>query len=71
MPPAQLALALIVQAYMGISDDEVIEELVWISVGSWFSIAILPKATLQQRDFGEFRKALIKKGLTNDSLSAL
>ena len=27
IPPAQLALATILQAYMGISDDEVIEEL--------------------------------------------
>ena len=28
VPPAQLALAIILQAYLGISDDEVIEEMV-------------------------------------------
>ena len=27
IPPAQIALAIILQAYLGISDDEVIEEM--------------------------------------------
>ena len=34
VPPAQLALAAILQAYTGRSDDEVLEALVWIGAGS-------------------------------------
>lgn len=63
VPPAQLALALIVQAYMGISDDELIEELVmdkrWQLVLDCHNCQKPPfsKGTLVN-----FRKALIKKG---------
>lgn len=63
VPPAQLALALIMQAYMGISDDEVIEELVmdkrWQLVLDCHNCQKPPfsKGTLVN-----FRKALIQKG---------
>jgi transposase len=33
VPPAQLALAIILQAYLGISDDEVIRPLAKVSGG--------------------------------------
>lgn len=39
--PAQLALALILQAYTGISDDEVIEVMVMDRRFCWFSIAMI------------------------------
>ena len=61
--PAQLALAIILQAYLGISDDEVIEELVmdlrWQLVMDCLNCEKPPfsKATLIR-----FRSALIKKG---------
>jgi hypothetical protein len=35
VPPAQLALATILQAYTGASDDEVLEATVMIGAGSW------------------------------------
>jgi transposase len=35
VPPAQLALATLLQAYSGVSDDEVIEATPWIGAGSW------------------------------------
>jgi len=37
--PAQLALATIVQAYTGVSDDEVIEAMLMDRDGNWSSIA--------------------------------
>jgi hypothetical protein len=64
VPPAQLALATILQAYMGISDDEVIEEIVmdqrWQLVLDCLGSETPPlsKATLIR-----FRKGLIKKEL--------
>ncbi|MEG4076446.1 IS1182 family transposase [Microcoleus sp. Pol14D6] len=64
VPPAQLALATILQAYMGISDDEVIEEMVmdqrWQLVLDCLGSETPPfsKATLIR-----FRKGLIKKEL--------
>ena len=64
IPPAQLALATILQAYMGISDDELIEELVmdmrWQLVLDCLNCEKPPfsKATLVR-----FRSALIKFGL--------
>src|SRR4028118_1751146 len=62
VPPAQLALAIILQAYLGISDDEVIEEMMmdqrWQLVLDCLNCEIPPlgKATLVR-----FRKSLIKK----------
>ena len=62
VPPAQLALAIILQAYLGISDDEVIEEMVmdqrWQLVLDCLNCETPPfsKATLVR-----FRKSLIKK----------
>jgi hypothetical protein len=35
VPPAQLGLVTILQAYTGASDDEVIEATVWTGAGSW------------------------------------
>src|SRR4028118_1753555 len=64
VPPAQLALAIILQAYLGISDDEVIEEMMmdqrWQLVLDCLNCEIPPlgKATLVR-----FRKGLIKKEL--------
>ncbi len=64
IPPAKLALATILQAYMGISDDEVIEELEmdrrWQLVLDCLDCEQAPfsKATLVR-----FRAALIAKGL--------
>ena len=60
--PAQLALAIILQAYLGISDDEVIEEMLmdqrWQLVLDCLNCETPPfsKATLVR-----FRKSLIKK----------
>src|SRR4028118_630410 len=62
VPPAQLALAIILQAYLGISDDEVIEEMVmaqrWQLVLDCLNCETpsFSKATLVR-----FRKSLIKK----------
>ena len=39
--PAQLALAVIFPAYMGVSDDEVIEQPSWIGAGSWCWIVLI------------------------------
>ncbi len=64
IPPAQMALATILQAYLGISDDEVIEELEmdrrWQLVLDCLDSEKAPfsKATLVR-----FRAALIAKGL--------
>ena len=64
MPPAQLALATILQAYTGVSDDEVIEALVmdrrWQLVLDCLDCQQAPfgKATL-----GRFRAALMRQGL--------
>lgn len=64
VPPAQLALATILQAYLGISDDEVIEEMLmdqrWQLVLDCLECEKTPfcKATLVR-----FRKALIKQEL--------
>jgi hypothetical protein len=64
VPPAQLALAIILQAYLGISDDEVIEEMMmdqrWQLVLDCLNCETPPfsKATLVR-----FRKGLIKKEL--------
>jgi hypothetical protein len=64
VPPAQLALAIILQAYLGISDDEVIEEMLmdqrWQLVLDCLKCESPPfsKATLVR-----FRKGLIKKEL--------
>ena len=38
IPPAQLALATLLQAYTGASDDEVIEAPPWIDAGNWCEI---------------------------------
>jgi hypothetical protein len=63
IPPAKLALAIILQAYMGVSDDEVIEELEmdkrWQLVLDCLDCEQAPfsKATLVR-----FRTALIAKG---------
>jgi hypothetical protein len=63
IPPAKLALATILQAYMGVSDDEVIEELEmdrrWQLVLDCLDCEQAPfsKATLVR-----FRAALIAKG---------
>src|SRR5919199_36751 len=63
VPPAQLALALIMQAYMGISDDELIEELVmdkrWQLVLDCHNCQ---KPPFSKGTFVNFRKALINKG---------
>jgi Transposase domain (DUF772)/Transposase DDE domain len=62
VPPAQLALAIILQAYLGISDDEVIEEMLmdrrWQLVLDCLNCETPPfsKATLVR-----FRNRLIKK----------
>ena len=40
--PAQLALAIILQAYTGVSDDEVIEATLRIGGGNWCWIAWIP-----------------------------
>ena len=64
IPPAQIALAIILQAYLGISDDEVIEEMLmdqrWQLVLDCLKCETPPfsKATLVR-----FRKGLIKKEL--------
>ena len=64
VPPAQLALAIILQAYLGISDDEVIEEMLmdqrWQLVLDCLKCETPPfsKATLVR-----FRNRLIKKEL--------
>ncbi len=64
IPPAQIALAIILQAYLGISDDEVIEEMLmdqrWQLVLDCLNCETAPfsKATLVR-----FRKGLIKKEL--------
>ncbi len=64
IPPAQIALAIILQAYLGISDDEVIEEMLmdqrWQLVLDCLNCETPPfsKATLVR-----FRKGLIKKEL--------
>src|SRR4029079_11220071 len=64
VPPAQLALAIILQAYLGISDDEVIEEMLmdqrWQLVLDCLNCESPPfsKATLVR-----FSKGLIKKEL--------
>src|SRR4028119_368197 len=64
VPPVQLALATILQAYLGISDDEVIEEMLmdqrWQLVLDCLECEKTPfcKATLVR-----FRKALIKQKL--------
>ena len=64
VPPAQIALAIILQAYLGISDDEVIEEMLmdqrWQLVLDCLNCETPPfsKAT-----FVRFRKGLIKKEL--------
>jgi len=64
VPPAQLALAIILQAYLGISDDEVIEEMVmdqrWQLVLDCLNCETPPfsKPTLIR-----FRNRLIKKEL--------
>jgi hypothetical protein len=64
VPPAQIALAIILQAYLGISDDEVMEEMLmaqrWQLVLDCLKCESPPfsKATLVR-----FRKGLIKKEL--------
>ena len=62
--PAQLALALILQAYSGISDDEVIEELLmdkrWQLV---LDCHDCQKPPFSKGTLVNFRKALISKGL--------
>lgn len=64
VPPAKIALAIILQAYLGISDDEVIEEMLmdqrWQLVLDCLNCESPPfsKATLVR-----FRKGLIKKEL--------
>ena len=64
IPPAQIALAIILQAYLGISDDEVIEEMLmdqrWQLVLDCLNCETPPfsKATLVR-----FRKGLIEKEL--------
>ncbi|MEG4048074.1 IS1182 family transposase [Microcoleus sp. Pol17_C1] len=64
VPPAQIALAIILQAYLGISDDEVIEEMLmdqrWQLVLDCLKCETPPfsKATLVR-----FRNRLIKKEL--------
>jgi len=64
VPPAKIALAIILQAYLGISDDEVIEEMLmdqrWQLVLDCLKCESPPfsKATLVR-----FRKGLIKKEL--------
>lgn len=64
VPPAQLALAIILQAYLGISDDELIEEMLmdqrWQLVLDCLDCETPPfsKATLVR-----FRKGLIQKEL--------
>lgn len=69
VPPAQLALATILQAYTGVSDDEVIEALVmdrrWQLVLDCLDADHAPfgKATLVR-----FRAALIQHGLDRREL---
>lgn len=64
VPPAQLALALILQAYTGISDDEVIERLMmdrrWQLV---LDCHDCHKPPFSKGTFVQFRKVLINKGL--------
>lgn len=64
VPPAQLALALILQAYTGISDDEVIEVLVmdkrWQLV---LNCLTCQKAPFSKGTLVNFRKLLIDKEL--------
>jgi hypothetical protein len=64
VPPAQLALALILQAYTGISDDEVIEVLAmdrrWQLV---LDCHDCQKPPFSKGTFVQFRKILINKGL--------
>ena len=64
VPPAQLALALILQAYTGISDDEVIEVLMmdrrWQLV---IDCHDCHKPPFSKGTFVQFRKILIDKGL--------
>jgi hypothetical protein len=64
VPPAQLALALILQAYTGISDDEVIEVLMmdrrWQLV---IDCHDCHKPPFSKGTFVQFRKVLIDKGL--------
>lgn len=64
VPPAQLALALILQAYTGISDDEVIEVLMmdrrWQLVLDCYDCH---KPPFSKGTFVQFRKVLIDKGL--------
>lgn len=64
VPPARLALALILQAYTGISDDEVIEVLVmdrrWQLVLDCHNCQRPP---FSKGTFVNFRKLLIQKGL--------
>ena len=63
VPPAQLALTIILQAYLGVSDDEVIEEMVmdqrWQLILDCLNCETPPlgKPTLIR-----FRNGLIKKG---------
>jgi hypothetical protein len=46
IPPALLALATLLQAYTGASDDEVIEAIPWIVGGNWCSIVRTRKSSL-------------------------
>ena len=68
IPPAQLALALILQAYTGISDDEVIEVLVmdrrWQLV---LDCLDCQKPPFSKGTLVNFRQLLINKGLLSAS----
>ena len=59
LPPAQLALATILQAYTGVSDDEVIEALVIDRRWHWRWIVSIVRRAVQQRTLVGFRTRLI------------